>query len=91
MKQHPPIAHARKPLKQPASSKTRENGRLMTLNEATTFLNCHRVTLLRLIKRGQLHLMKSGSTWTLERAEITALNNRNIAIYPHLTTVRSSK
>ncbi len=63
----------------------------MTLNEATTFLKCHRVTLLRLIKRGQLHLRKSGRTWTLERAEVTAVNNHNIAVYPHLTAVRPSK
>jgi len=63
----------------------------MTVTEATAFLSCHRVTLLRLIQRRQLHLMKIGRTWRLRRAEVTALNNRTISVYPHLTIARGSK
>jgi excisionase family DNA binding protein len=63
----------------------------MTVNEATAFLHCHRVTLLRLIRRGQLLLLKTGSTWSFQRAQVNALSNRNIAVYPHLAILRRSK
>lgn len=63
----------------------------MTVNEATAFLQCHRITLVRLIRRGQLHLLKTRNTWSFQRAEVKGLGNRKIAVYPHLTIVRRSK
>ncbi len=63
----------------------------MTVNEATAFLHCHRITLLRLIRRGHLHLLKARRTWCFQRAEVNALGNRKIAVYPHLTIVPRSK
>jgi excisionase family DNA binding protein len=57
----------------------------MTVNETTALLHCHRVTLLRLMKRGRLHALKNGNRISFERAEVSALANRNIAVYPHLT------
>jgi len=91
MKLRPPIAPTTKPVKKPASVRTAKNSSLITVNDATAFLHCHRVTLLRLIRRGRLQLLKTGSRWSFLRAEIDALANRNIAVYPHLTVVRPSK
>jgi len=89
MKVHPPVIPTVKPGLKLPSFKPR-NEPLMTVNEATSFHNCHRVTLLRLIGRGQLRLVKSGSRWSFYRAEVSAVNNRNIAVYPHLTPVRKT-
>lgn len=91
MKLHPPAIPTSKPATKPSSSRIRKkNAHLMTINEATAFLHCHRITLLRLIRRGQLLPLKTGSTWSFQRAEVHALSNRNIAVYPHLTIVRRS-
>jgi excisionase family DNA binding protein len=71
----------------PAQAKKHQNADLMSVNEATTFLHCHRITLLRLIGGGQLLLLKTGRAWNFRRAEVRAVSNRKIAIYPHLTIV----
>ena len=80
----PPVSkRATKPRARP-----QKNSDLVTIDEATALLHCHRVTLLRLIQREQLHLLKVGGRWMFEHAELDALNNRNISIYPHLTVAR---
>jgi excisionase family DNA binding protein len=91
MKLHPPIAPPLSPAHEAASSKLAKNSHLMTVNEATKFLHCHRITLLRLSQRGRLPVFKTGNTWSFERAGISALANRNLAAYPHLTVVRPAK
>jgi excisionase family DNA binding protein len=62
----------------------------MTVKEVTAFLGCHRITILRLIRRKELHPLMVGKTIRFERAEVARLNNRKIAVYPHLTIVRGS-
>jgi excisionase family DNA binding protein len=59
----------------------------MTVDEVTDLLRCHRITVLRLIRRGELHALRIGRAIKFERAEVLALNNRKIAVYPHLTVV----
>ncbi len=87
MKPHLPITPPPKLARKP-QPKTATDRCLMTLDEATALLHCHRVTLLRLIKRGQLHALKNGGRISFERAEVSGLANRNIAVYPHLTIAR---
>jgi hypothetical protein len=45
------------------------------------------VTVLRLIRRGALHPLKVGRALRFDRAEVMALANQTIAIYPHLSVV----
>jgi excisionase family DNA binding protein len=59
----------------------------MTVDEVTDLLRCHRITVLRLIRRDELHALRIGRAIRFERAEVAALNNRKIAVYPHLTVV----
>jgi excisionase family DNA binding protein len=59
----------------------------MTVDEVTRLLCCHRITVLRLIRRGRLHAVRIGTALRFERAEVGALNNHNIAMYPHLTII----
>ena len=59
----------------------------MTVDEVTDLLRCHRITVLRLIRRGALHTLMIGRALRFERAEAAALNNRKIAVFPHLTIV----
>ena len=59
----------------------------MTVDEVTDMLRCHRITVLRLIGRGQLHVLTIARAIRFERAEVAALNNRKIAVFPHLTIV----
>jgi excisionase family DNA binding protein len=88
MKLPPPIAPASKAVRQPASSRRTLDSSVLTVNNTTALLHCHRVTLLRLIERGQLHAVRKGTKISFQRAEVSALANRNIAVYPHLTLVR---
>lgn len=88
MKPHPPTARHPKPIHKRVSSKAAIESSMMTVNEVTTLLHCHRVTILRLIERGQLYILKSGGEISFQRAEVSALANRNIAVYPHLTIAR---
>lgn len=62
----------------------------MTVDEVTDLLSCHRITVLRLIRRGTLHTVMIARAIRFERAEVAALNNRRIAVYPHLTLVPSA-
>jgi excisionase family DNA binding protein len=62
----------------------------MTVDEVTNLLRCHRITVLRLIRRGALHIKMIGRAMRFGRAEVAALNNRRIAVYPHLTIVSSA-
>jgi excisionase family DNA binding protein len=57
------------------------------VNEATGLLRCHRVTLLRLIRRGALHPVRVGRSLKFYRAEVVAMTNSTIAVYPHLRVV----
>ncbi len=59
----------------------------MTVDEVTDLLHCHRITVLRLIRRGALHALMISRGMRFERAEVAALNNRKIAVFPHLTVV----
>ena len=59
----------------------------MTVDEVTGLLRCHRITVLRPIRRGRLHTVKIGSALRFARTEVSALNNGKIAMYPHLTVV----
>ena len=59
----------------------------MTVDEVTDLLHCHRITLLRLIGRGALHIRMVAHAMRFERAEVAAINNRRIAVYPHLILV----
>jgi len=70
--------------------------RLMTLRNAmfsvedvTSFWQCHRVTVLRLMRRGTLVPIdwKDGEP-RFDRSQVVRLKNRRIAIYPHLTVSR---
>jgi hypothetical protein len=83
-----PISPGLKPTRTESSVAGRRDDFMVRMDEATLLLHCHRVTLLRLIQRGQLHLFKTGKTWSFYGAEISALRNRNIAVYPHLTIAR---
>ena len=63
----------------------------MTVDEVTDLLRCHRITVLRLIRRGVLHTMTIPRAIRFEREEVAALNNRKIAVFPHLTVVRQPR
>jgi hypothetical protein len=58
----------------------------MAVDEVTKLWGCHRITVLRLIKSGQLHPLKiDDGELRFDRAEVLRLANRRIAFYPHLT------
>ena len=61
---------------------------LMTVDEVTELFRCHRITVLRLIKRGQLHPVEIDGDLRFDRAEVLRLKNRKIAVYPHFTFSR---
>jgi len=61
---------------------------LMTLNDVLALWHCHRITVLRLIKRGLLHPIGDIDPIYFERSEVMKVGNRRIASYPHLTITR---
>ena len=61
---------------------------LMSLKEVLALWRCHRVTVLRLIKRGLLHPIHEIEPMYFERSEVLKVGNRRIAVYPHLTISR---
>ena len=63
----------------------------MTVDEVTSLLRCHRITVLRLIRRGALHILTIAHAMRFERAEVAAVKNRRIAAYPHLTLVTRAR
>jgi len=65
--------------------------RFIAVSEATRLLRCHRVSVLRLIRRGALHAIKVGGALRFDREEVLAVANRTIAIYPHLRLVARKK
>jgi hypothetical protein len=64
----------------------------MAVDEVTKLWGCHRITVLRLIKCGQLHPLEIGDgELRFDRAEVLRLANRRIAFYPHLTIASRPK
>lgn len=61
---------------------------LLTIDDVIALWHCHRVTVLRLMKRGLLHPIQVGGEPCFQRAEVMKLKNRRIAIHPHLTVAR---
>ena len=62
--------------------------RLISVDELLALWGCHRITVLRLIKRGQLHPIGPPDEMYFDRAEVDGIRNRRIAVYPHLTLAR---
>jgi len=44
---------------------------LLTVDEAATYANCHRETILRMIRRGDLAALKVGTTYRISADEFT--------------------
>lgn len=64
----------------------------MTIDDVTELWRCHRVTVLRLIERGQLHPIElDDETMRFDRAEVLSLANCRIARYPHLSIASRPK
>jgi hypothetical protein len=61
---------------------------LISLDGLTSLWNCHRITVLRLMRRGHLHPVDVDGEMFFDRSEVTSLTTRNIAVYPHLTVAR---
>lgn len=89
MKSNHPLSPTPKHATAKSRSRQRRNPDLVSFEEATAQLHCHRVTLLRLIERDQLHLLKVSGRWMFEHAELNALSTRNISTFPHLTIARA--
>jgi len=51
-------------------NKARENPEIMTLQDAAEYLNCHPVTVHRLLARGELRAFRLGSGWRFRREDI---------------------
>jgi excisionase family DNA binding protein len=62
--------------------------KLITIDEVTELWRCHRITVLRLIKRGQLHPVEVDGDLRFDCDEVLRLKNRKIAVYPHFTVKR---
>jgi len=58
---------------------------LITVDEVTRLWRCHRVTVLRLMRRGTLHYVEVDGEPLFDEAEVLRLKNANIAAFPHLT------
>jgi hypothetical protein len=61
---------------------------MLTIDEVTAIWKCHRVTVLRLMKRGALVPVD----WVddlprFDRTQVLKLKNKLIAVYPHLTRI----
>ena len=44
---------------------------LLTVNEAAAYAKCHRETILRMIRRGQIAALKVGTTYRISVEELT--------------------
>jgi len=62
--------------------------KLLTVDEVRTLWRCHRVTILRLMKRGTLHWVEVDGQPLFDEAEVLQLKNPRIGIFPHLTINR---
>jgi hypothetical protein len=62
--------------------------KLLTVDQVLNLWRCHRVTVLRLMKRGALHWVEVDGQPRFEEAEVLRLKNPRIAIFPHLTVSR---
>jgi hypothetical protein len=71
--------------------KHRDVGALFTIDEVTKLWRCHRITVLRLTKRGQLHPVEVDDELYFDRTEVMKLKNRKIAVYPHLTVAHEGR
>jgi excisionase family DNA binding protein len=58
---------------------------LLTVEEVTQLWRCHRVTVLRLMRRGTLRYVEVDGEPRFDEAEVRKLNHPGIARYPHLT------
>jgi len=65
--------------------------KLLTIDEVTALWRCHRITVLRLMKRGVLDWTEVDGEWFFDEAEVLALKSSRIAVYPHLTVGRRKK
>jgi hypothetical protein len=62
--------------------------KLLTVDEVLNLWRCHRVTILRLMKRGTLHWVEVDGQLRFDEAEVLRLKNPRIGIFPHLTLAR---
>ena len=51
-------------------NKVGENPEIMTIQEAAEYLNCHHVTVRRLLAQGELRAFRLGSSWRFRREDI---------------------
>jgi helix-turn-helix protein len=58
---------------------------LLTVEEVIQLWRCHRVTVLRLMRRGTLRYVEVEGEPRFDEAEVRELNHPAIARYPHLT------
>jgi hypothetical protein len=58
---------------------------LLTVDEVTQLWRCHRVTVLRLMRRGTLGYVEVDGEPRFDEVEVRKLNHPGIARYPHLT------
>jgi len=57
---------------------------LLSVDEVTRIWRCHRITVLRLMRRGTLHPFEVDGELFFDEAEVLAIKSSNIAIFPHL-------
>ena len=61
------LGRPRRTLKSEAPAAERE---VMTLREAADYLNCHRTTLYRMVKQGDIPAFRLGGSWRFRRPDI---------------------
>jgi hypothetical protein len=64
---------------------------LLTVEEVIQLWRCHRVTVLRLMRRGTLRYVEVDGEPRFDEAEVRMLNHPGIGRYPHLTIAVASK
>jgi hypothetical protein len=62
--------------------------KLLTVDEVRKLWRCHRVTILRLMRRGTLPWVEVDGEPVFDEAEVLRLKNPRIGIFPHLTISR---
>lgn len=70
---------------------------LLTVDEAAAYANCHRVTILRAIRRGEIAALKIGNTYRISADEFTptrreqpvvSLSNAPLSLYAQAKLLR---
>ena len=64
---------------------------LLTVDEVTKIWRCRRITVLRLMRSGSLHWIEEEGEPLFDEAEVLALKNPKIAVFPHLTISAGSR